>query len=197
MSIVRGSALAFATLACTAALLFAIGCTSCTTQPQTNERKGPDLVLNLVDTTNSQNNLPNIPAQRNNGSVPAATPPHVANNYNFVFGIVTTDPGGISSFDYSLAFTGGNPCNPDAGGPVTNNISSIPAPGTIPPNADGTVPNTWFAIAFDSAAAERTFWGCSGPTFGNTLVPGQYTVKAHASNPSGKKSDATWLINIP
>ena len=196
MSIVRGSALAL-TLACTAVLLLGTGCSSCFTKPQTDERKGPDLVLNLVDSSNYQNNLSDIPAQRFNGSVPASHVPGAKPNYNFVFGITTTDPGGISSFYFSLAFTGGNPCNLNAGGSVTNNISSIPAPGTIPPRADGTVPNTWFAIGLDSAAAERTFWECSGPTFGNILVPGQYTIKAHASNPSGNKSDATWLIDIP
>ena len=193
MSIVRGSALAL-TLACTAVLLLGTGCSSCTTQPQTNERKGPDLVLNLVDTTNSKNNLSNIPAQRFNGSVPASHVPGATNAYNFIFGIVATDPGGISSFDYSLSFGGGSPCNPNGGGnTIWNPISSIPSPGTIPPNPDGTVPNTWFVIAVDSAAAEAAWWQC--PV--NTLVPGQYKITAHASNPSSKKSDATWLIDIP
>src|SRR5580698_3821998 len=99
MSIAHRYAVVIATLACTALLIVGTGCSSCFNNPATTERKGPELMLNLVDLLNSKNNLKNIPAQRYNGSVPPLSLNEA--NYNYLFFIVATDPGGISSFDYS------------------------------------------------------------------------------------------------
>jgi hypothetical protein len=110
MSIARRYAVVIATFACAALLIVGTGCSSCFVKPVTTERKGPELMLNLVDLLNSKNNLKNIPAQRYNGSVPPLSLNGA--NYNYLFFIVATDPGGISSFDYSETFSTGCPCNP-------------------------------------------------------------------------------------
>jgi hypothetical protein len=188
MSLVRRCSLAIVAAACASTLLLASGCSSCFVKPVTDEKKGPDLVLNLVDLLNSKNNIKNIPAQRFNGSVP---PLNLAEaNYNYVFFIVATDPGGISSFDYSESFSTGCPCNP---GSNSCPGSSTNGSETIVPNPDGTVPNLQFALINVSAAQEKADVGCpsSSPN-----VRGTYTITAKATNPSGKKSTSTWLINI-
>ena len=189
MSIAHRYAVVIATLACTALLIVGTGCSSCFVKPVTTERKGPELMLNLVDLLNSKNNLKNIPAQRYNGSVPPLTLNEA--NYNYLFFVVATDPGGISSFDYSEAFSTGCPCNPGS-----NSCGGSFASGaeTITPNPDGTVPTLQFEIINVSASQEKTAVGCPSSFAGN--VPGTYTIKAKATNPSGKKTEATWIINI-
>jgi hypothetical protein len=188
MSFVKRCSVAMATIACASILILGTGCSSCFVKPVTNENKGPDLVLNLVDLVNSKNNLKNIPAQRFNGSVP---PLNLAEaNYNYVFAIVATDPGGISSFDYSESFSTGCPCNPGSGSCPG---SSANGSETITPNPDGTVPNFQFEIINVSASQEKTAVGCPS---NSPNVRGTYTITAKATNPSGKKSASTWLINI-
>jgi hypothetical protein len=49
MSIAHRYAVVIATLACTALLIVGTGCSSCFVKPVTTERKGPELMLNLVD----------------------------------------------------------------------------------------------------------------------------------------------------
>jgi|ERR1700722_11861173 hypothetical protein len=173
---------------CTAVLVLATGCSSCLVRPVTTENKGPDLALNLVDLVNSKNNLQNIPAQRFNGSVP---PLNLAEaNYNYILAIVATDAGGISSLSWSESFATGCPCNPGSGScPGSNNSGSE----TITPNPDGTVPNLQFAIINVSAAQEKTAVGCPSTS---PNVRGTYTITAKATNPSNKKSESTWIINI-
>jgi hypothetical protein len=51
-----------------------------------------------------------------------------------------------------------------------------------------------FEIINVSASQEKTAVGCPSSFAGN--VPGTYTIKAKATNPSGKKTEATWIINI-
>jgi hypothetical protein len=179
---------AITSVACAAVLLLGTGCSSCYVKPVTTEKKGPDLVLNLVDLVDSKNNLKNIPAQRADGSVPALNLAEA--NYNYIFAIVATDPGGISSFDWSESFATGCPCNPGSNScPGSNNSGSE----TITPNPDGTVPNFQLAIINVSAAMEKAAVGCPSTS---PNVKGTYTIKAKATNPSSKKSASTWVINI-
>jgi hypothetical protein len=188
MSYIRRYSIVIATLACASMLIAGTGCSSCFVQPVTDERKGPALALNLLDLVNSNNNLKNIPAQRFNGSVP---PLNLAEaNYSYAFFIVATDPGGISSLDYSESFATGCPCNP---GSNSCPGSSTSGAETITPNPDGTVPNFQFALISVSASQEKAKVGCPS-TAPNVL--GTYTITAKATNPSGKKSTATWIINI-
>jgi hypothetical protein len=180
--------IAVTSLACTGVLLLGTGCSSCFVKPVTTEKKGPDLVLNMVDLVNSNNNLKNIPAQKADGSIPALNLAEA--NYNYIFAIVATDPGGISSLDWSESFATGCPCNPGSNScPGSNNSGSE----TITPNPDGTVPNFQLAIINVSAAMEKAAVGCpsSSPN-----VRGTYTIKAKATNPSNKKSASTWVINV-
>ena len=188
MSIVRRCSLAVAAIACASTLLLASGCSSCFVKPVIDEKKGPDLVLNLLDLLNSKNNIKNIPAQKFDGSVPPLNLAEADYNYGFI--IVATDPGGISSLDYGESFSTGCPCNPGSGSCPGSSTSGSE---TITPNPDGTVPNFQFEIVHVTAAQEKADVGCpsSSPN-----VKGTYTIKAKATNPSGKKSASTWLINI-
>jgi len=116
MHIVRRSAIA--TVACTAALLFicffGTACSSCFVKPQTNESKGPTVMLSVADLTTPSDNpgLKDIkPADR---SAPTFNLPG-ENNYQYLFVIVATDPGGLSSLEYSEVFNTGCPCNANSG----------------------------------------------------------------------------------
>src|ERR1700722_506548 len=187
-SFVSRHLVAIISLACAGVLLFGTGCSSCFVKPVTTEKKGPDLALNLVDLTNLKNNLKNIAAQKGDGSVPPLSLAEA--NYNYLFVIVATDPGGISTVEWSESFATGCPCNPGSGScPGSNNSGSE----TITPNPDGTVPNEQLELINVSAAMEKAAGG--GPIT-SPNVQGTYTIKAKATNPSGKKSASTWIIKI-
>jgi len=185
MSFARRYAVAVAIVACTAGLLFGTGCSSCYVKPQTGESKGPALTLSVVDlTTPSENPTYKDIKPETLTALPAES------NYQYLLLIIATDPGGLSSLSYSEVFNTGCPCNPNSGACPGSFASGG---GPIPPNPDGTVPNEQFEIISVSASQEKTAVGCpaSQPT-----VAGTYTVKATATNPSGKKREATWLLAI-
>jgi hypothetical protein len=166
-------------------LMLASGCSSCNpVTPVTNEKKGPDLVLNLLDVSNLKNSQKNIPPS------PAAPLTMNEPNYNWLFLVIATDPGGVSSLDYSEVFNTGCPCNPNS-----NTCPGSTASGseTYTPNPD--LLTMEFAAVAVSAAAEKSAVGCPSTFQGN--VPGTYTIKAKATNPSGKKTEHTWTIVIP
>jgi hypothetical protein len=169
---------------CTFVLLFATGCSTCNpTPPVTTEKKGPDLTLNLLDLSNPKNTQKNIPPN----PAPALTMNEP--NYSWVFLVIATDAGGVSSIDYSESFATGCPCNPNANS----------CPGSSTSGSETFVPNPdlWtmqFAAMAVSAAAEKTAVGCPQS---NPNVAGTYTIKGKATNPSGKKTEHTWTVVIP
>ncbi|MGB8010914.1 MAG: hypothetical protein WCF68_04825 [Terriglobales bacterium] len=186
MSIVHRYVVAIASLACTAILMFGIGCSSCLVKPVTTESKGPALMLSVVDQTNPSANpgLKNIKATK-----PFSLPGE--NNYQYLFVIVATDSGGLSSMEYTEVFNTGCPCNPNSGS-CPGSFQS--GGGPIQPNSDGTVPNEWFELVSVSAAAEKAAVGCPASA---ATVTGTYVVKVTATNPSGKKTVETWNLTIP
>jgi hypothetical protein len=190
MSFVRRYAVAVAAVACTAVLIFGTGCSSCFVKPQTNESKGPALMLSVDDLTNTSANAGLKDIKPNDRAHPS-TPLPGENNYQYLFIIVATDPGGLSSLEYSEVFNTGCPCNPDSGS-CSGSFQS--GGGPITPNPDGTVPNEWFEIINVSASQEKAAVGCPA---NHATVGGTYVIKVTATNPSGKKKMDTWDLVIP
>jgi len=191
MSSLRRNAIALAAFACTAVLIiFGTGCSSCFVKPVTTETKGPAVMLSVADLTNPSANpgLKDIPPD---DRAHPSTPLPGENNYQYLFVIVATDPGGLSSLQYSEVFNTGCPCSTTSGS-CSGSFQS--GGGPIAPNPDGTVPNEWFEIISVSAAAEKAAVGCS-PS--QPTVAGTYVVKVTATNPSGKKKVDTWDLTIP
>lgn len=176
---------AVGSLICASLLILASGCSSCNpTKPVTTEKTGPDLVLNLLDLSNPKN------AQKNTPPNPAAPLTMNEPNYNYVFLLIATDAGGVSSLDYSEVFSTGCPCNQN----------SNSCPGSTSSGSETYTPNPdlltmEFAAVAVSAAAEKTDVGCPSTFPGD--VPGTYTIKGKATNPSGRKAEHTWTIVIP
>ncbi len=194
MPSLRRNAVAIAPVACAAVLIFicvfGTGCSSCFVKPQTNENKGPTVMLSVADLTTPSDNpgLKNIkPADR---STPSFNLPG-ENNYQYLFVIVATDPGGLSSLEYSEVFNTGCPCNPDSGS-CSGSFQS--GGGAITPNPDGTVPNEAFELISVSAAGEKAAVGCPA---NHATVGGTYVVKVTALTPSGTKKVDTWNLVIP
>jgi|SRR5580658_549754 hypothetical protein len=190
MSSVQRHASAIVALACTTVLSFGTGCSSCFVTPVTTETKGPAVMLSVDDLTTPSDNpgLKDIkPADK---TTPTFSLPG-ENNYQYLFIIVATDPGGLSSLEYNEVFNTGCPCNPNQ---ETCAGSFQSGGGPITPNSNGTVPNEWFEFINVSAAAEKAAVGCPAS---HATVGGTYVVKVTATNPSGKKKVDTWNLVIP
>jgi hypothetical protein len=177
---------------CAAAVLAMAGCTG---QPSTTEKTPPKMVLNIVDLSNSANNIQNIAPMT---KVAAGAPDNGANpdpsgntNYKYLFSIVASDPGGVQSFGYTSLFNSGGPCNPNsnyAAGSSTN----VP-PQTSQTNPDGTVPTQLLGIINVTAAQEKQII-CN--VFPGGDIPGVYVITATATNYSNKTRKALWYVNI-
>jgi hypothetical protein len=186
---------AIAAAACASVLILGMGCTSCTGKPETNEKKPPDLVLNILDVSNPSNSISKIaPMKEVKGGEPdnGVNPdPNGNTNYNYLFSIVATDPGGVASFGYSEVFNTGGPCSPDSSYAEGSNVN-VP-PQTSMTNPDGTVPTQLIDFINVTAKQENKIV-CGGTATSD--IPGVYVVTATATNYSNKTKKATWYVNI-
>ena len=183
-------------LACCAGLatLTLAACT--TTTPVTNEKKGPTLVMNIVDLTNHQQVVSNLAPMM---KVPDGSPdngfnidPGGANNYNDMFVIIATDPGGVASLTFSSSFVTAGPCNPSSNFQLGSQASGQEMTHVA---SDGTVPEQLDGLVFASAANEKSTMGC-GSSLGANDAPGVYVITATATNYSNITKKATWYLNV-
>lgn len=195
MSLFQRYLVTAALAACTCMLVFGTACTSCSTNSKTNEKNPPDLTLTVVDLGNLSNSIQKIapmtvvpPGQPDNGVNPD---PSGNENYNYLFEIIATDAGGVSSFGYSSLFNTGGPCSPDSDYAAGSYFNVPPQPSHT--NPDGTVPEVLVNFINVTAKQENQIV-CGGSFTGD--VPGVYVVTATATNYSNKTRKATWYVNI-
>jgi hypothetical protein len=183
----------FACTFCIGGLVFGMGCASCTTKPVTTEKDPPDLVLNVIDLSNSSGTVRNVPPliYKDRNSYTGVTPDPQSAPYNILFEILATDSGGIQSISYSSVFNSGDPCSTGSDFMTGSNVE-VPTQ-TLPKNPDGTVPSVW--PGFVSVTSQQEDKIICGSKY-TLVIPGTYVVKAAATNYSNKKKEATWYVNI-